>query len=78
MSIKLRLDLKSESGDYLVQDISNNSFVKNTIEVKPEQLPELMQELCDLCGDDSSPMLDALRFSYQHLELKSIEFKENT
>jgi hypothetical protein len=72
---KLRLDVKSESGHYLVQDIGDNGFVNNTIEVTTDELPTLMTELCDMCGDESALMLDALRSIYQELDPKSIEFK---
>ena len=72
--IKVRFDIKSEDGNYLLEDIDDSNFVNNRIEVNPNELPQLMKELADETGDDK--MLDALRFCYSYLEPKSISFKE--
>jgi len=72
--IKVRFDVKSEEGNYIVQEVADNGFVKNNIEVEAEELPQLMKELSDETGDDK--MLDALRFCYQHLEVKTLEFHD--
>ena len=72
--IKVRFDIKSEDGNYLLEDIDDSNFVNNRIEVNPSELPQLMKELADETGDDK--MLDTLRFCYSYLEPKSISFKE--
>lgn len=74
MSYKLRLDIKSENGNYMLQDVTDKGYVNNTIEVTSEELPQLMSELCELSGEKDL-MLDALRDVYQMFEPKSIEFK---
>ena len=74
--IKVRFDIKSEDGNYLLEDIDDSNFVNNRIEVTPNELPELMKELADETGDDK--MLDTLRFCYSYLEPNSISFKENS
>ena len=73
--IKVRFDIKSEDGNYLLEDVDDsNSFVNNRIEVTPNELPQLMKELADETGDDK--MLDTLRFCYSYLEPNSISFEE--
>jgi len=74
--IKVRFDIKSEDGNYLLEDIGDKGFVSNRIEVTPNELPQLMKELADETGDDK--MLDTLRFCYSYLEPKSISFKEKS
>ena len=74
--IKVRFDIKSEDGNYLLEDIDDSNFVNNRIEVNPSELPQLMKELADETGDDK--MLDTLRFCYSYLEPKSISFKEKS
>ena len=72
--IKVRFDIKSEDGNYLLEDVDNSNFVNNRIEVTPNELPQLMKELADETGSDD--MLDALRFCYSYLEPNSISFEE--
>ena len=73
--IKIRFDIKSEDGNYLLEDVDDsNSFVNNRIEVTPNELPQLMKELADETGDDK--ILDTLRFCYSYLEPNSISFEE--
>jgi len=74
--IKVRFDIKSEDGNYLLEDIDDSNFVNNRIEVTPIELPQLMKELADETGDDK--MLDTLRFCYSYLEPKSISFEEKS
>lgn len=74
--IKIRFDIKSEDGNYLLEDIDDSNFVNNRIEVTPNELPELMKELADETGDDK--MLDTLRFCYSYLEPNSISFDSHT
>ena len=72
--IKVRFDIKSEDGNYLLEDIDDSNFVNNRIEVTPNELPQLMKELADETGDDK--ILDTLRFCYSYLEPNSISFEE--
>ena len=72
--IKVRFDIKSEDGNYLLEDVDNSNFVNNRIEVTPNELPQLMKELADETGDDK--ILDTLRFCYSYLEPNSISFEE--
>ena len=74
--IKVRFDIKSEDGNYLLEDIGDKGFVNNRIEVTSNELPQLMKELSDETGSDD--MLDTLRFCYSYLEPKSISFEENS
>jgi len=72
--IKVRFDIKSEDGNYLLEDVDDSNFVNNRIEVTPNELPQLMKELADETGDDK--ILDTLRFCYSYLEPNSISFEE--
>ena len=45
------------------------------MEVKPDDLPIVMREMVDLCGEDTDKLLDILRVAYSTLNLKSIEIK---
>ena len=72
---KLLLNLKSEQGDYIVQLLDNNGFVDNSMEVKPDDLPIVMREMVDLCGEDTDKLLDTLRVAYSTLNLKNIIIK---
>ena len=72
--IKVRFNIKSEDGNYLLEDVDDSNFVNNRIEVTPNELPQLMKELADETGDDK--MLDTLRFCYSYLKPNSISFEE--
>lgn len=72
---RVRFDVKSEEGNYLVQDVADRGYVNSTIEVEPRELPQLMEELSEETGDRDS-MLDALRYCYSHFEIRSIEFHD--
>ena len=77
MNYKVRFDLKSEDGNYLLYSLDSNGFVDNTSEVTSEELPTLIKEFCDIAEpNDSDKLLDTLRAAYDMFELKSITLKE--
>ena len=63
MDYKVRFDLKSENGNYLLYSLhSSNGFVDKTSEVTAEELPTLIKEFCDIAEPDrSDKLLDTLR-----------------
>ena len=77
MDYKVRFDLKSEDGNYLLYSLDKNGFVDKTSEVTSEELPTLIKEFCDIAEPDrSDKLLDTLRAAYDIFELKSITLKE--
>ena len=77
MDYKVRFDLKSEDGNYLLYSLDSNGFVDNTSEVTSEELPTLIKEFCDIAEPNrSDKLLDTLRIAYDIFELKSITLKE--
>ena len=77
MDYKVRFDLKSEDGNYLLYSLDSNGFVDNTSEVTSEELPTLIKEFCDITEPNrSDKLLDTLRTAYDVFELKSITLKE--
>ena len=77
MDYKVRFDLKSEDGNYLLYSLDNNGFVDKTSEVTSEELPTLIKEFCDIAEpNESDKLLDTLRIAYDMFELKSITLKE--
>ena len=55
--------------------MDSNGFVDNSMEVKPDDLPVVMKEMVDLCGEDTDKLLDTLRVAYSTLDLKNIKIK---
>ena len=77
MNYKVRFDLKSEDGNYLLYSLDSNGFVDKTSEVTSEELPTLIKEFCDIAEpNESDKLLDTLRTAYDIFELKSITLKE--
>ena len=77
MDYKVRFDLKSEDGNYLLYSLDSNGFVDKTSEVTSEELPTLIKEFCDIAEPNrSDKLLDTLRIAYDIFELKSITLKE--
>ena len=77
MDYKVRFDLKSEDGNYLLYSLDSNGFVDKTSEVTSEELPTLIKEFCDIAEPNGSDkLLDTLRTAYDIFELKSITLKE--
>ena len=77
MDYKVRFDLKSEDGNYLLYSLDSNGFVDKTSEVTSEELPTLIKEFCDIAEPNrSDKLLDTLRIAYDVFELKSITLKE--
>lgn len=77
MNYKVRFDLKSEDGNYLLYSLDSNGFVDKTSEVTSEELPTLIKEFCDIAEPNGSDkLLDTLRTAYDIFELKSITLKE--
>ena len=77
MNYKVRFDLKSEDGNYLLYSLDSNGFVDKTSEVTSEELPTLIKEFCEIAEPDGSDkLLDTLRIAYDIFELKSITLKE--
>ena len=77
MNYKVRFDLKSEDGNYLLYSLDSNGFVDKTSEVTSEELPTLIKEFCDIAEPNGSDkLLDTLRIAYDIFELKSITLKE--
>ena len=77
MDYKVRFDLKSEDGNYLLYSLDSNGFVDKTSEVTSEELPTLIKEFCDIAEpNESDKLLDTLRIAYDMFELKSITLKE--
>ena len=77
MDYKVRFDLKSEDGNYLLYSLDSNGFVDKTSEVTSEELPTLIKEFCDIAEPNrSDKLLDTLRLAYDVFELKSITLKE--
>ena len=77
MNYKVRFDLKSEDGNYLLYSLDSNGFVDKTSEVTSEELPTLIKEFCDIAEPErSDKLLDTLRTAYDIFELKSITLKE--
>ena len=77
MDYKVRFDLKSEDGNYLLYSLDSNGFVDKTSEVTSEELPTLIKEFCDIAEPNRSDLLlDTLRTAYDIFELKSITLKE--
>ena len=77
MNYKVRFDLKSEDGNYLLYSLDSNGFVDKTSEVTSEELPTLIKEFCDIAEPNRSDrLLDTLRTAYDIFELKSITLKE--
>ena len=77
MNYKVRFDLKSEDGNYLLYSLDSNGFVDKTSEVTSEELPTLIKEFCDIAEPNrSDKLLDTLRTAYDIFELKSIALKE--
>ena len=77
MDYKVRFDLKSEDGNYLLYSLDSNGFVDKTSEVTSEELPTLIKEFCDIAEpNESDKLLDTLRIAYDVFELKSITLKE--
>ena len=77
MNYKVRFDLKSEDGNYLLYSLDSNGFVDKTSEVTSEELPTLIKEFCDIAEPNrSDKLLDTLRTAYDIFELKSITLKE--
>ena len=77
MNYKVRFDLKSEDGNYLLYSLDSNGFVDKTSEVTSEELPTLIKEFCDIAEpNESDKLLDTLRTAYDVFELKSITLKE--
>ena len=77
MNYKVRFDLKSEDGNYLLYSLDSNGFVDKTSEVTSEELPTLIKEFCDIAEPNrSDKLLDTLRTAYDMFELKSITLKE--
>ena len=77
MNYKVRFDLKSEDGNYLLYSLDSNGFVDKTSEVTSEELPTLIKEFCDIAEPNrSDKLLDTLRIAYDIFELKSITLKE--
>ena len=77
MDYKVRFDLKSEDGNYLLYSLDSNGFVDKTSEVTSEELPTLIKEFCDIAEPNrSDKLLDTLRTAYDIFELKSITLKE--
>ena len=77
MDYKVRFNLKSEDGNYLLYSLDSNGFVDKTSEVTSEELPTLIKEFCDIAEPNrSDKLLDTLRTAYDIFELKSITLKE--
>ena len=77
MNYKVRFDLKSEDGNYLLYSLDSNGFVDKTSEVTSEELPTLIKEFCEIAEpNESDKLLDTLRTAYDMFELKSITLKE--
>ena len=77
MNYKVRFDLKSEDGNYLLYSLDSNGFVDKTSEVTSEELPTLIKEFCEIAEpNESDKLLDTLRTAYDIFELKSITLKE--
>ena len=77
MDYKVRFDLKSEDGNYLLYSLDSNGFVDKTSEVTSEELPTLIKEFCEIAEPNGSDkLLDTLRTAYDIFELKSITLKE--
>lgn len=77
MNYKVRFDLKSEDGNYLLYSLDSNGFVDKTSEVTSEELPMLIKEFCDIAEPNrSDKLLDTLRTAYDIFEIKSITLKE--
>lgn len=75
MDYKVNLDVKSESGNYILQSMTSTGFVRKKTEVTLEEMPQLMEELCSLTGEDN--VIDTLRTIYKlDAGIKSIKFKE--
>lgn len=70
--VKVNLSPRLEDGGFRIQDISDKGYVSGSIDIKQEELPELMEEICN--GDEV--LLNALRFCYQNLEAKSFIFED--
>jgi len=70
--IKVNFSPRLENGDYRVEDISDKGFVNGKIDVKPEELPQLMEEL----SKEDNTLLDVLRFMYSNFEVRSMSFED--
>ncbi len=68
--VKINFTPRLENGDYRVEEISDRGHINGAIDVKPEELPQLMEELCEEEG-----LLDTLRVCYDLFEPKSITFE---
>ena len=69
--VKINFTPRLENGDYRVEEVSDRGHIDGSIDVKPEELPELMSELCE--GDDG--LLVTLRTCYDLFEPKSMTFE---
>ena len=70
--VKVNISPRLEDGGFRIQEVSDRGHISGYIDIKQEELPELMNEICN--GDEV--LLNALRFCYQNLEAKSFLFEE--
>ena len=74
---KVHFKLFDEEGNYILDNISDRGFLVKRDNVKKEELPMLMRELCEIAEpNDSDKLLDILRLCYQRLDLKSLTIRE--
>ena len=68
--VKINFTPRLENGDYRIEEVSSLGNVDGFIDIKPEELPQLMEELCEEEG-----LLDTLRTCYNLFEPKSMTFE---
>ena len=70
--VKVNFIPRLEDGGFRIEEVSDRGHVSGSIDIKQEELHELMKEVCE----EDDELLDALRFCYQHFEPKSFVFEK--
>lgn len=70
--VKVNFIPRLEDGGFRIEEVDEKGFIDGSIDIKQEELHQLMKEVCE----EDNELLDALRFCYQHFEVKSIVFKK--